>query len=709
MVTAALVLQMLGHGFNVMILAGLAAAIAIVVDEAVAPTDKVLRRLQDQHPGAPVSRLATVRDASLEIRRPLTYAALIVLLAIVPVAVMGGRPGAFFNSMVVAYVAAVVAATLVAVAVTPVLTVYLFARWQPSGDGPGWLGRVTGRYVSTLRSFATGLRGPVIAVGACVLMAVVSIPLLGMSLIPSFQDRDVLVRLDAEPGTSNPRMVDITTEMSRELQDIPGVANVGAHVGRAVTGDRIANVSSSDIWVSIDPDADYEATLAAIESAAEGNQNVRSEVVTASAEDLRAVGALNRGENLVRSNDLDLLTGVDKPLVVRVFGQNQEELARQAERVRKLVARVDGVVTPEVRSPAVQPTVEIEVDLDRAQSFGITPGAVRRAEATLLQGIQVGMIFQEQKVFDVIVQGVPSTRESVEAVSNLLIDRPDGGHVTLGQVADVRVTDIPSVIQRDAVSRRLDVVADIDGRSLSDITADIESRLSDVAFPLEYHAEVLDEGTASEIGTGRVIGFAIGAVIAAYLLLQAAFRSWRLAALLTVTAPLGLVGGLLVALADGAELSLGSLLGLLAVFGFAIRAGTVLVSDLQSRRPADSESRADLVRSAAAERFVPVVTSASALAALMLPFAVLGSRPGLELLHPMALVTLGGLATTVLVTLFVIPGLYVHLASDAEQGITEDWEDVGRSIDLEPSPAGHAAWPRQRAGSTAVPDEETVK
>jgi Cu/Ag efflux pump CusA len=704
-VAAGLVLHLSGQTFNAMVLVGLAGAVAVVVDEAVAPTERVLRRLRAERPREAAGLFGTVRDASLEVRRPLTYATLIVLLAIVPLMVMGGRPGAFFAPLVLAYVLAVVTATLVAVMVAPVLAVLLFRR-DSAGTEPAVLRRVTGRYASALGGFARSVRGPAIAVGACALLAVVSIPLLGVSLIPTFQDRDVLVRLDAEPGTSNPRMVQITEAVSGELRDIDGVASVGAHVGRAVTGDRVANVSSSDIWVSIDADADYGATVAAIEDAARRAGPASSQVVTATAEDMREVGALNKGENLVRSNDLDLLTGADKPLVVRVFGQNQQVLARQADRVRDIVADVDGVVAPKVQRPAVEPTIEIEVDLDRAQQFGITPGAVRRAEATLLQGIQVGMIFQEQKVFDVIVQGVPSTRESVDAVRNLLIDRPGGGHVTLGQVADVRIADIPSVIQRDAVSRRLDVVADLDGRNLSDVASDIESRLARVQFPLEYHAEVLDEGTAAEIGAGRILGFAIGAFAAAYLLLQALLRSWRLAALAIVTIPLGLVGGLAVALVDGAELSLGALVGLLAVFGFATRAGTVLVADLQAQQPVDGETRAELVRRGAAERFVPVVTSATALAALMLPFAVLGARPGLELLHPMALVVLGGLVTSVLVTLFVIPGLYLHLASDAEQGLAGEWEEMEREIDLRPAAA--AAWPRQRAGS-AVPDEETVQ
>ncbi|MGH8939590.1 MAG: efflux RND transporter permease subunit, partial [Actinomycetes bacterium] len=345
------------------------------------------------------------------------------------------------------------------------------------------------------------------------------------------------MQLEGEPGTSNPRMTEIARDVARELQAIPGVANTGAHVGRAITGDRVTNVNSADVWVNIESDADYDATMDAIRAAVR-DVSVRTEVTTYSAQNLRDVGALVKGHNQVSGNDLSLLTGVDKPLVVRMFGQDATGLDEQAERVRNLMAEVDGVVDPVVERPKTQPTIEIEVDLDRAQSFGVTPGTVRRAEATLLQGIQVGNIFQEQKVFDVIVQGEPSTRASVDEVRNLLIDAPDGGHVTLGQVADVRVTESPAVIERDAVSRRLDIVADVSGRSLSDVVADIEGRLAETQFPLEYHAEVLDEATSDEIGAGRITGFAIAAAVAALLLLQAAFRSWRLAAVLSALLPL---------------------------------------------------------------------------------------------------------------------------------------------------------------------------
>ena len=706
LVVAALLLRLLGQGFNAIALVGLAAGVAVVVDEAVAPTDRVLHRLRARKTaGGSEATTALVRDASTEVRRPLTYASLLALLAIVPAAVMGGRPGDFFAPLVLAYALAVLAAMLVAVTVSPVLSVLLFAHWQPAPSGSRMLERITSSYVKALRWFTRRLRGALVVAGVCAAVGIAAIPFLGLSLIPSFHDRDVLVRLESAPGTSNPRMTEITTEVTRQLKAIPGVANVGAHVGRAVTGDRVANVSSSDVWVSIDATADYDATMDAINAAVDTAPAVQSDVVTSSTENLRQVGALNSGDNPVTGDDLDLLTGVTQPLVVRVFGQDPDVLAREAARIQALMSTVDGVVDPRVDLPTREPTVEIEVDLDRAQAFGITPGAVRRAEATLLQGIQVGSIFSEQKVFDVIVQGAPSTRGSVEQVRGLLIDRPDGGHVTLGQVADVRVTDSPSVIRRDAVSRRLDVVADVSGRSLSAVVGEIESRLGDAAFPLEYHAEVLDEATGAEIGAGRILGFAVAALVAAFLLLQAAFRSWRLAVLLAVTLPLCLVGGVAVVLINGAELSLGSLLGLLAVFGLATRTGLVLVSDLQSLKRRGEESRAELVARGAADRLVPIVTSTAALAALALPFAVLGARPGLELLHPMALVLLGGLVTSTLVTLFVLPSLHEHLGSDAEP---TDMEDPDEGFDLEPSTAQPSGWPHQRTATDHVPDEDPV-
>ena len=283
-----------------------------------------------------------------------------------------------------------------------------------------------------------------------------------------------------------------------------------------------------------------------------------------------------------QTSGLDVLTGLDTPLAVRLFGQDPVVLAAQAERVKELMSGVDGLVSAQIRQQPLQPTIEIEVDLEKAQRLGVSPGDVRRAEATLLQGIQVGSVFEEQKVFDVVVQGAPETRRSMEDVRNLLIDRPGGGYFRLGDVADVRTVQTAAVIHRDAVSRRLDIVAGVDGRSVSEVAADLEQRLAGQDLPLEYHAEILLNSTAEEIGFNRAIGFAIAAAVAAFLLFQAAFQSWRLAAITLLALPVSLVGGLIAGLLAEQQLSLGALLGLLAGLGLAARMSTMMVSTLQA-------------------------------------------------------------------------------------------------------------------------------
>jgi Cu/Ag efflux pump CusA len=557
-----------------------------------------------------------------------------------------------------------VAAVIVAMTVAPSLTAVLFARSHTGATRElGWWHRLGNRYESAVGKVGSRLGPVLLGAGVLALIAVIMVPLLSTSLMPSFTDRNVIVRLTGQPGTSNSKMSDQTAQVSRALESLPGVASAGGLIGRAVSGDRVVNVNSSDVWVTIEPGADYDETMQAIRDAAATVPEVTPEVVSYTTEKMRDVGALINGQNPVKGSELNLLTGVEQPLAVRLYGQNPDVLREQADRVQSLLAGVEGVVEPRVITTTSEPTVEIEVDLAKAQAAGVTPGDVRRAEATLLQGIQVGSVFEEQKVFDVIVQGVPGTRSSVENVRNLLIDRPEGGQVRLGEVADVRVVDRPSVIQRDAVSRRVDVVAGVDGRSVEAVAADIRSQIRGMEFPLEYHAEVLQQSTAGEIGIGRAIGVAIGAAIAAFLLFQAAFGSWRLAVVQSAALPLTLVGGLIATLFIGRNLNLGALLGLLAVFALAARMGVSMITEMQDAEVArPEEGREAVIQAAARQRLVPVITSILAIAAFAIPFVVLGTRPGLEIVHSLAVVLLGGLVTTALVTLFGLPAIYRQVA-----------------------------------------------
>ena len=688
LLAATLTLQLLDQGINALVLAGLAAAAAVVVDEAIAPIDRLMQKLRDRGDGS-ASVSSVVRDAAVETRRPLAYATLIVLLALVPLSALDGRPGDFFTPLALAYVLAVLAAMVVALVVAPALAVLIFARWRPdrqvtsaeagsSVRQPAQLPAVQSRYAALFSRFSRGLMPAVIASLVCALVALVLLPFLGTSPLPAFKDPNLLIRLEGVPGTSNQAMTAATTQVVESVQALPGVAGAAGQVGRAITGDRVVNVSSSEVSVSLTTDADHDETKAAIEQVVGAVAGVKGEVVSASTQELRDIGALHLGTNAVKGQKLDVLTGIDKPVAVRVFGQDPAVLATEAKRVQEMMATVEGVQQPQVVTAPVQPTVEIEVDLEKALAFGITPGDVRRAEATLLQGIQVGSVFQQQKVFDVIVQGAPGTRRSVEDVRNLLIDRPGGGHLRLGQVADVRIAQTPAVISRDAVSRRVDVVADVSGRSAAAVATDLERRLAGTTFPMEYHAEVLRQSTGSEMATGRVLGVSLAAALAAFLLLQAFSRSWRVALLLFGSVALALVGGLVAGALTGLALSLGALLGLLAVFGLALRTSLLLVAHIQHTtaesnrdaiglpdsgpRQVDADEARTAVRQAAEERLMPAVRSLAAVAAVALPFAILGPRTGLEILQPMAVAVLGGLVTTALMTLFVLPAWYLHFA-----------------------------------------------
>ena len=653
-ISAAVVLRLLGEGINALVVAGLAVAVSVIVDDAAVLSHRVLARLR----GASVTEAEHVSGATRPALVALTYAALVGLLVVAPVAVVEGRPGAFLGPMLLAYCVALLAALAVAVTVLPVLMAVLL-RGCPRARTPSGL---SSAYSRALARFAASGRPAALATVVLLVAGVVTLPLLDAKVLPSFQDRNLVVHLEAPPGSSSEHTIGLAEDLSRRLVDVPGVERVGGYVGRAITGDRVVDVSSGDVWVRIDADADHGVTVGAVERVAAQVAGARTEVVSYSTQKVRDVGALSDGANEVRGSGLDVLTGSDEPLKVRVYGEDPLVLQQQAERVRRAVSRIDGTRSPRLDAPPNQPTIEVEVDLNRAQQVGITPGEVRRAESALLHGVQVGSVFKQQKVFDVIVQGVPAIRRSVQDVRDLLVDLPQGGQVRLGQVADVRVVQRPAVIRREAVSRYADVLVPVAGRSVDAVAAEVRSTVRAMSFPLEYHAEVLRESAGGEIGAARAASTAAVALAGVFLLLQAAFRSWRLAGLAFLSLPLALAGGLVAVAVTGGELSLGSFLGLAAVLLLAARSGLLLVMDAQA--PVDGvvlpASLAERVRLAAAERVAPVLATSGVLLALAVSLVILGRRPGLEILHPMAISLVGGLLTWVFVALVLLPAWCVH-------------------------------------------------
>ena len=501
------------------------------------------------------------------------------------------------------------------------------------------------------------------AVGVALPLTFAVFPPAGHSLLPEFRERDILVELDGAPGTSEQALRRIVSRATRDLRSIPGVRNLSAHLGRAVMSDTVADFESAEISVSIDPAADYDGTLAAIREAALAYPGFDIDVDTYVTERIR-----DEAE-------------IDDALVVRIYGERLDTIRSKAEEARELLSRIDGVFDPQVEYPVEQPTLQIEVDLAKAKEYGLKPGDVRRAVTTLVSGIQVGSLFEEQKVFDVVVWGTPETRRSLSDLEELLIDTPPpwspakrgrlpavGGHVRLKDVADLRIASAPTVINREAVARHIDVTADVQGRDFSAVSAEVEERIrGEIDFPLEYRAELLGEFAGQLATRNRARTFAVAAAIGILLLLQVAIGSWRLSFFFFLSLSLALTGGLLTALAAGSLVSLGSILGLLGVLGIALRNGLTLIQHYRhlERREGEALSVA-LVRRGTADRSAPMVMTAFVTALAVLPFALFGNIAGHEILHPMAIAVLGGLVTTTLVSLFVVPPLYLRFGAAAE-------------------------------------------
>jgi CzcA family heavy metal efflux pump len=659
LLTALLVLNLRGAQVNMLVMAGLLAAIAAVVHDAILTVDTIRRRVDEARRGAtrkPSTRV--ILEAASETRRPMMFSTLIIVVAVAPILFMRGVSAAFFEPLIWSYIVAVVAATVVSLVVTPALSLLLLPRslggaQRASAPQPASAPRLI---APLLRAYERPL-GP--ALRSTVLPFAIAIAALGLSyaiwtplersMLPTFQETDIVIDVQSAPGTSLLAMNRATTALMRDLQGVSGVRNVAALVGRAVlcNCDETADVNSAELWVSIDPAANYGDAVKAVEDVIDSSVGMTGEVRTYLSKKMR-----------------EALTGREETLTVRVYGHDLEIIRAKAEEIHRILESIKGIDDIRLEQVAAEPTLEVEVDLDRAARHGLKPGDIRRATSALVSGITVGALFQEQKVFDVVVWGVPEIRNNLSDINGLMIDTEDDEQVRLGDVARVRIGKADSVIRRQGVSRRIDVDAEVVGRPLSEVMREVARRIGEVKFPFEYHAQVLGEHVERRTALRSIYPHLIVAAVLIFLLLQAALGSWRLATLSALGIPVALFGGLLATAISGGTLSLGSLLGFVTVFGLTVRNSLMVVKHFQTLEQTGAEKFGEaLVRRGLREQFVPVVASAVAVGLAVLPFVLLGSIAGLEIAYPMAVVILGGVVTSTIVTLILTPALYLKFGA----------------------------------------------
>jgi CzcA family heavy metal efflux pump len=644
---AGLVLYFRGTTVNVMILAGLVIALGVVVDDAIIGIQNIVRRLREhRQTGSDKSTVSVVLEATLEVRGPIVYATAIILVAMVPIFFLQGLTGAFFSPLAFSYVLAVAVSLLVAITVTPALAMILLSKTALERREPPlerWLER---HYQALLSRVVSRPRRAYLLAALTMAAGLAVVPFLGQSLLPNFKERDFLMHWLTPPDTSGPEEVRVSVRACKELRTIPGVRNCGSHIGNAFLGDEPYGTYFGENWISVDPKVDYDKTLASVQDVVAGYPGIYRDVQT-----------------YLRERVKEVLTGSSDSIVVRIYGDDLHVLDEKADEVLELMKGVDGALDPKKELHSFIPQINVKVNLAAAQRYGVKPGDVRRASATWVASEEVGDVFVGGKAYDVHVWSTPESRGSVNAIRELPIDTPNGGTVSLGQVADVRIQPAPNSISRVNASRKIDVTTNVSGRDLGSVAKDIEERLEKVDFPLGFRAEMLGEDKERKASTGTLIRFGIVAAIAIFLLLQVSFGSWRLATLSFVTLPMALVGGALAAFLTDGVLSLGSLVGFYTVFGIAARNGILMINHFQHLERYEGETfGTGLVLRGARERLSPILMTTLAAGLALVPLVVAGRIPGHEVEYPMAIVILGGLVTSTLLNLFVVPSLYLRFA-----------------------------------------------
>ena len=644
------VLYWLGLTINTMIIAGLVIALGEVVDDAIIDVENIVRRLRlNRALEKPQSAFKVVLAASLEVRSAVVYATMIIILVFLPVFFLEGLPGAFFRPLAIGYVMAILASLLVALLVTPAMCLLILPGEMASAKEPPlsrWLRRpycaMLPWFIGRPKSAITFL---IVSLGLTLVLGLS----LGQEFLPNFQETDFLMHFVEKPGTSIEAMDRVTIQASRELRAIPGVLNFGSHIGRAEVADEVVGPNFTELWISIDRDVDYAETLHKIQTAVDGYPGLYRDVLT-----------------FLRERVKEVLSGASSSIVVRIFGPDLNVLRDKAKEVSAAMAKVEGINNLKVEANVLVPQIEVRLRSSAAEQFGLTPGQVRRAVTTVLRGTKVGEVYEGQKKQDVVVWGTDKSRTDIVSLGELRIDTPTGSQVPLKDIADIAIVPAPNEVKREGGSRRIDVTCDAKGRDLGSVARDVEAAVSALPFDRGYHPEFLGEYAARQASLNRLYSLGVVAFIGILLILYMDFQSAKLTLMVCITIPFALIGGVVAAWMAGGVLSMGSLIGFVTVLGIAARNGIMLVSHYRHLQQVEGEPFGlNLVVRGAEERLIPILMTVLTTALALLPLAISGNKPGHEIEYPLAVVIVGGLVTSTILNLFLLPPLYLLMGRHA--------------------------------------------
>ena len=655
LLTAVIALHYLGVSLNTMTLGGLAIALGEVVDDAIVDVENIFRRLRENQLLAnPLSTALVVLKAAIEVRSAVVYATFIVALVFLPVLTLSGVAGKLFAPLGIAYILAILASLLVALTVTPALAYVLLTGRSLQAQEPRLVQRLKAHYGRLLFRVEHRSRLIIVVIAVFCIAALGTLPFLSASFIPEMKEGHYIVHMAMTPGTSLFESMRIGHEVTLALSKIPGVRLVAQRAGRAAEVVDPVGVNTSEFEVDLKAmsGSAQERTLAAIQRT------------------LARFPGLTSSANTFLTERIDeTISGYTAPVIVNVFGNNLDILDTKALEIAQLLNHIPGAIGVSVQSPPGTPQLVIRLRQDQLTRFGFEPVDVLDAIQAAYKGVTVTQVYAGNRVYDVSVLLSPVNRENPAEVGSLPLRNLQGVMVPLKQLADIELSIGRYQIQHTGGQRLQTVTSSVRGRAVSDFVQEAEKRIRrEVLLPHGTYVVFAGEAQARAQSQHDLLANAVLAVIGIVLLLFMALRSTRALLLVLVNLPFALVGGVVIVLITGGNLALGSLVGFVTLFGITLRNSIMLISHYQHL--VNQEGMVwgpEAASRGASERLVPILMTALVTALGLLPLAIYSGAPGNEIEGPMAEIILGGLITSTILNLLVLPTLALRFGHFKKQ------------------------------------------
>ncbi len=652
-----IVLKLMGLTINTMSIGGMAIAIGSLVDDAIVDVENVFKRLR-QNRALPKEEqrpvLAVVHDASCEVRMPILNSTLIIIVSFIPLFFLSGLEGRMLTSLGVAFIVSLFASTLVALTLTPVLCSYLLGRKNDHHDEPRFVKRMKVAYENMLGRLLHHVRPTIVGVVLLLAFTVGGFLMLGRSFLPPFNEGSFTINISTLPGISLYESDSIGRRAERLLLSIPEIKNVARKTGRAELDEHSRGVNSSEI------EAPFEL-----------EERSKDELMADIRHKLGTLSGVNIEIGQPISHRIDaMLSGTRANMAIKIFGPDLNRLLALGNEVKAAIGGVEGVADLNVEQLVERPQLTIRPRHQLLARHGITLPQFSEFVNAAIGGEVVSQVNEGGRSFDFTVKVADEERSSIEAVRRLLISTADGKQVPLADVADIESTTGPNTVNRENAQRKIVVSANVAGRDLVSVVDDIRHAIGEkVEMPQDYHVEYGGQFESEQTASRILFWLSVVSVLVILLLLFMQFRSWSQSVIVLINLPLALAGGVAILVITGGEVSIPAIIGFISLFGIATRGGMLLV-DRYNELQREGKPLRECVLFGSADRLLPIIMTSLASALALIPLAVGYDLPGNEIQSPMAQVMLGGLTTSTLLNLVVIPIIYYNYMKKSHRKTT---------------------------------------